>query len=262
MNHPTELQLTKPDTSHEKEISVTAPKKGTRRNAEEEEDALDGHLFACLNLLDQYSQSYDDLQSQLRSAFLNLSKAKSILGYSRVGLHSYDMSARVPNKTVSIHTGTSADPYDLDHIHALDREETFRLVHHHDDHNGTAIRDTAKEASSSSAVAVKKCSEWKPGSGAETTARNRKKKHAAEKPHQSNEDPAHPDDDDHHHLDQNETTNRRNPITQFSPLPPPPLLHAQSHFDTSLHSIIRIVNLRADILSMHSSIIQNQKNHS
>ncbi|WAQ82180.1 hypothetical protein PtA15_2A496 [Puccinia triticina] len=56
--------------------------------------ALDQYLLTYLNLLDHYNQSHDDLQAQIQAAFLDLSKAKVVLGPSRVGPNSYDLSSR------------------------------------------------------------------------------------------------------------------------------------------------------------------------
>ncbi|OAV99684.1 hypothetical protein PTTG_00527 [Puccinia triticina 1-1 BBBD Race 1] len=192
--------------------------------------ALDQYLLTYLNLLDHYNQSHDDLQAQIQAAFLDLSKAKVVLGPSRVGPNSYDLSSRLPTKTIVIQSpepsAGDADP--LDPVEIAAQGPFVLAVNRYEARRSPETTDHA------------------PG---ESSLRKRRPEPA---PSQTDlpadlDSPAEKGGQEPRAL-------LPNPILQFAPLPPPPLRSAQSAFSRSLDLLVRLANLRHVLSELEQSI--------
>ncbi|KAA1094564.1 hypothetical protein PGT21_025060 [Puccinia graminis f. sp. tritici] len=219
-------------------------------NSANKVEVLDKYLLTYLNLLDDYNACHDGLQSHIQAAFLNLSKAKVVLGPSRIGPNSYDLSSRLPTKTIVIQNQDPIDPdEELDQskgpfMLTLNRFETCPSVELKNDPSGCSSENGLRKRKN-------KQEPVSPEPGLPT------EEHAAV---QANSLPEKEDQD------KDRPKELPNPIHQFAALPPPPLRSAQIGFSKTLESIVRLSNLRSVLIEIEKFIelqrqlVENQTN--
>lgn len=214
-------------------LSCTLARNDTKTSHQAAE-VLDKSLVTYLKLLDQYTNEYDQLRSQIQTAFFNLTKSKFILGPTRIGSDSYDLASRLPIKTIFSKPQALIDLTEHREELEIQGPGPFTLeINRHEYH---PLAGGPKSASDSMYKAF------------ESTLRKRRTKNESvskqaslsidgtEKVHQTNSG------DDEEIVDH--PRELPDPILQFSALPPPSLRAAQAGFSRSLESMVKLANLR------------------
>ncbi|KAI7958874.1 hypothetical protein MJO28_002665 [Puccinia striiformis f. sp. tritici] len=203
---------------------------------------LDHYLLDYLDLLNQYNLGYEDLQFHIQGAFLNLSQSKVILGPSRIGPNSYDLTPRLPTKTILIERSDmiSLDK-DLDRLKMIENNRPFRVVSNQYEYPATEN----PQIPSSSEVSVD--STMGHGNGL-------RKRNTEVVSIQSN---VVAQEQDHQNQTRLFSKEIPDPILQFTALPPPPLKTAQTGFSDTLDDLIRLANLRSILVQLHKIVVDN-----